>query len=122
MKSSVVKYKKRQLRIRSRLKRFASNSGRLRFSVHRTNQHIYAQIIDDIKAQTLVAASTNESGIKSKLKSTSGISAAEEIGKEFARRAKKAGVTEVFFDRGAFPYHGRIAALANGARSEGLKF
>lgn len=122
MKSPVQKYQKRQLRIRSRLKRCTKDASRLRFSVHRTNQHIYAQIIDDVQSKTLVSASTAEGDIKSKIKSTSGSSAAEEVGKEFARRAKKAGVTKVFFDRGAFPYHGRIAALASGARAEGLEF
>ena len=122
MKTAVQKYKKRQLRIRSRLKRNAKSLDRLRLSVYRSNRHIFAQVIDDVTSKTLVSASTVEGELKSKVKSTSSISAAEEVGKEFARRAKKAGITKVYFDRGAYLYHGRIAALANGARAEGLEF
>ena len=122
MKTAVQKYKKRQLRIRSRLKRNAKSLDRLRLSVYRSNRHIFAQVIDDVTSKTLVSASTVEGELKSKVKSTSSISAAEEVGKEFARRAKKAGITKVYFDRGSYLYHGRIAALANGARAEGLEF
>ena len=97
MKSAVQKYKKRQLRIRSRLKRFSKDETRLRFSVYRSNQHIYAQLIDDVQSKTIVSASTVDSALKTKMKSTSAAAASEEVGKELARRAKKAGVSKVYF-------------------------
>ncbi|PLX29581.1 MAG: 50S ribosomal protein L18 [Alphaproteobacteria bacterium] len=122
MTNSVQKYERRQRRIRSKLKRHAQGSDRLRLSVFRSNNHIYAQIIDDLNQKTLVSASSTEPSLKSKLGKVSGCAIAEEIGKEFARRAAKAGCKKVYFDRGAFPYHGRVAALANGARAEGLEF
>jgi large subunit ribosomal protein L18 len=95
---------------------------RPRLSVHRTGKQIYAQIIDDIQGITLVAASTVEAELKEKLKSGSTAAAAEEVGKLVAERAKKAGVSKVVFDRGRFIYHGRVKALAEGARAGGLEF
>ena len=122
MTGTFQKYQKRQRRIRSRLKRNAQGSERLRLSVFRSNNHIYAQIIDDPNQKTLVSASSAEASLKSKIGKVAGCKIAEEIGKEFGRRAVKAGVKKVYFDRGAFPYHGRVAALAAGARAEGLDF
>jgi len=105
-------------------------SGRLRLSVFRSVRHIYAQIIDDNEAITMVAASSLEpvkaaEGKKaSKPAKVSGgnKAAAEAVGKLIAERAIQAGIAEVAFDRGPYPYHGRVQALAEGARSAGLKF
>lgn len=95
---------------------------RPRLSIHRTGKQIYAQVIDDLQGVTLAAASTLEAEMKEKLKSGSTVDAATEVGKLVAERAKKAGVTKVVFDRGRFIYHGRVKALAEGARSGGLEF
>lgn len=95
---------------------------RPRLSVHRTGKQIYAQIICDIKGVTLAAASTLDKDLKDKVKSGSTAEAAEQVGKLVAQRAKKAGVEQVVFDRGRFLYHGRVKALADGAREAGLEF
>lgn len=93
-----------------------------RLSVFRSNQHIYAQIIDDEKGITVVSASTIDQTLRSRIKKGWDVEAAEAVGKEIAERAKKAGVGGVVFDRGPYPYHGRVKALAMGARSGGLDF
>jgi large subunit ribosomal protein L18 len=93
---------------------------RPRLSVHRTNKQIYAQIIDDIKGVTLASASSLDGELK--LKNGGNKDAAAQVGKLVAARAVKAGVKEVQFDRGAYLYHGRVKALAEGARESGLKF
>jgi large subunit ribosomal protein L18 len=93
---------------------------RPRLSVHRTNKQIYAQIIDDVKGVTLAAASSVEKDAS--LKNGGNKDAAAKVGKLVAERAKKAGVKKVQFDRGAFVYHGRVKALADGAREAGLEF
>ncbi len=93
---------------------------RPRLSVHRTNKQIYAQIIDDIKGVTIVAASSVDKDAG--LKNGGNADAATKVGKLVAERAKKAGVSKVQFDRGAFVYHGRVKALADGAREAGLEF
>ena len=93
---------------------------RLRLSVHRTNKATYAQIIDDVQGVTLVAASTMDKDLA--LKNGGNVEAAEKVGKLIAERAKKAGVSKVQFDRGEFIYHGRVKAVAEGARSGGLDF
>jgi len=105
---------RRATRVRSRLKA----SGRLRLSVFRSARHIYAQVIDDAAGATLVAASSLEADIKG----NGNRETAGKVGKLLAERAKKAGIKEVAFDRGGFPYHGRVQALAEGAREAGLKF
>ena len=112
---------RRRARVRRRLKRNAGE-GRLRLSVFRSHKHIYAQVIDDAKGHTLAAASSNEPDMREKLKSTGDTQAAFEVGKLIAERAKKAGVSKVFFDRGGYLYHGRVKALADGAREGGLDF
>jgi large subunit ribosomal protein L18 len=89
-------------------------------SVHRSNNEIYCQVIDDVKGVTLAAASSLDKDLS--LKSGSNVAAAQQVGKLIAERAKKAGVTQVQFDRGAFLYHGRVKALAEGAREAGLEF
>jgi large subunit ribosomal protein L18 len=93
---------------------------RPRLSVHRTNKAIYAQIIDDVKGVTLAAASSVDKDAG--LKNGGNKDAATAVGKLVAERAKKAGVSKVQFDRGAFVYHGRVKALAEGAREAGLEF
>lgn len=95
---------------------------RPRLSVFRSGQQIYAQVIDDIKGVTLAAASSVDKDLKEKLKSGSTVDAATQVGKLVAARAKKAGVEKVVFDRGRFIYHGRVKALAEGAREGGLQF
>jgi len=93
-------------------------TGRLRLSIFRSARHMYAQIIDDANGTTLATASSLDASIKS----GGNKSGAEEVGKLVAERALKAGVTVVAFDRGSFAYHGRVQALAEGARAGGLKF
>jgi len=111
---------KRATRVRRRLK--ASANGRPRLSVHRSSKNIYAQVIDDSAGQTLAAASTLDSDLRSSLKTGADTAAAAAVGKLVAERAVKAGVKDVVFDRGAFIFHGRIKALADAAREGGLSF
>jgi large subunit ribosomal protein L18 len=113
-------FERRKRRVRSALKKQAN--GRPRLSVHRSSKHIYAQIIDDAKGQTLAAASTLEKDLKGKLKTGADKAAAAEVGRLVAERAAKAGVQTVVFDRGAYQYHGRVKALADAAREGGLQF
>jgi large subunit ribosomal protein L18 len=110
---------KRHYRIRNKINGTAQQP---RLAVFRSNQHIYAQVIDDTASTTLVAASTMESDIASKLDSTSNTAAAEAVGEAVAKKALEKGITEVVFDRGGYVYHGKIKALADAAREAGLKF
>ncbi|MDD5579085.1 MAG: 50S ribosomal protein L18 [Methylobacter sp.] len=109
---------KRALRSRSKIKKLNTT----RLSIHKTSQHIYAQVISGDGTTTLVSASTTQAEIKSALKSTGNIIAAAEVGKHIAQKAIAAGVSEVAFDRSGFKYHGRVKALADAAREAGLKF
>ena len=109
---------KRAIKIRSKIKQLNEN----RLSVHKSSQHIYAQIISGDGTKTLASASTNQASIKSGLKNTGNIAAAIEVGKAIAKNALAAGITEVAFDRSGFKYHGRVKALADAAREAGLKF
>ncbi len=93
---------------------------RPRLSVHRTNKQIYVQVIDDIKGVTLAAASSADKDLG--LKNGGDVAAATKVGKLLADRAKKAGVKKVQFDRGEFVYHGRVKAVAEGAREGGIEF
>ena len=102
------------------IERNAVREVRPRLSVHRSGRQIYAQVIDDIKGVTLAAASSLDKDLK--LKKGDGVEAAQQVGKLVAERAKKAGVSKVQFDRGGFIYHGRVKALAEGAREGGLEF
>jgi large subunit ribosomal protein L18 len=113
-------FERRKRRTRFKLARVSTERARL--SVYRSKNHIYAQIIDDQASRTLVAASTLDKDLKSKLKKSSNLAAAEEVGKLIAKRAVKAGVKEVVFDRGGYLYHGRVKALADAARDAGLSF
>jgi large subunit ribosomal protein L18 len=115
--------KRRSNRIRTRIKRTAEKGHiRARLSVHRSSQHIYAQVIDDQKGITLASASSLDKELKEKLKSTANRDAAGAVGKLIAQRAVKAGVKEVVFDRSGYLYHGRVKALAEAAREGGLQF
>lgn len=105
---------KRHARIRKNL---SGTSETPRLNVFRSNTNIYAQIIDDTKGVTLVSASSLDMKLKK-----NDIETATKVGAEIAARAKKAGITEVVFDRGGYAYHGRVKALADGAREAGLKF
>lgn len=111
--------KRRRQRVRAELRR---NSQRPRLSVFRSSKHIYAQVIDDGKGVTLAAASTLDKEIREKLKTGADRSAAAEVGKLIATRAKAGGVERVVFDRGGYLFHGRIKALADAAREAGLNF
>ena len=95
---------------------------KLRLSVSRSSKNIYAQLIDDQKGSTLVAASSLDKDLKAVIKSGNDKSAAEAVGKLVAERALKEGLKNVVFDRGGYRYHGRVKALAEGARGAGLKF
>ncbi|CAJ0879885.1 50S ribosomal protein L18 [freshwater sediment metagenome] len=111
---------RRKARVRKAIRERAY--GRPRLSVFRSSKQIYAQIIDDEKGQTLVAASSIEKPNRESLKTGANIEAAKVVGKLLAERAVAKGVKEVVFDRGAYMYHGRVKALADGAREGGLEF
>lgn len=114
------KFIRRQTRSRAKLSKVSGV--RLRLSVFRSNTNIYAQVIDDEKRHTVVSASTLEKNFRSDNKSGSTREAASKIGSLIAERAKKAGVSRVVFDRGAYIYHGRVKSLAEAARENGLEF
>ncbi len=111
---------RRATRVRRHIKAVAG--ARPRLSVHRSSKNIYAQVIDDVAGKTIVSASTLDTDLRKSLKTGADAAAASAVGKLLAERASKAGVKEVFFDRGAFIYHGRIRALAEAAREGGLNF
>lgn len=111
---------RRKARVRRQVR--AAANGRPRLSVFRSSKQIYAQVIDDAKGVTIVSASTVEKHLRGSLKTGADMEAAKAIGKLVAERARKAGVTQVVFDRGSYLYHGRVKALAEGAREGGLDF
>ncbi|RME86288.1 MAG: 50S ribosomal protein L18 [Caldilineae bacterium] len=96
--------------------------GRARLAVYRSLKHIYAQVIDDDAGHTLVAASTLDRALAEEIKGLNKTEAARAVGKLVAQRALEAGIQTIVFDRGGFPYHGRVKALAEGAREAGLQF
>ncbi len=110
---------KRHWRVRSRV---TGTTERPRLCVYRSNKHIYCQIIDDTKAETLVAASTLDKDLQGKVDKTWNKDGASAVGKLVAERAKAKGIEAVVFDRGGNIYHGRIAAVAEAAREAGLAF
>ncbi len=110
---------KRSRRVRLRI---VGLSTRPRLSVFRSNSHIYAQIIDDVDGKTIVSASSCDPGLKDRIKSGGNVEAAKIVGETIAERAKAIPVELVVFDRGGRLYHGRVKALAEAARSAGLKF
>ena len=116
--SKLTPFEQRRRRTRTAIR--LKSGGRPRLSVHRSSQHIYAQIIDDTNGITLAAASTLEKDVRGSTGATTDAAAA--VGKRLAERAKAAGVSAVVFDRGGFLFHGRVKALAEGAREGGLEF
>jgi large subunit ribosomal protein L18 len=113
-------FERRRNRIRTKLRRI--NGSRLRLTVYRSNCNISAQIIDDIKSVTVVSASTNESKNRKDGKKGCNREAAQEIGKLIAQRAVSLNINEVYFDRSGYAYNGKVKALAEGARENGLIF
>jgi large subunit ribosomal protein L18 len=111
---------RRKARVRRTLR--AAANGRPRLSVFRSSKHIYAQLIDDAKGLTIVAASSLEKELRGSLKTGADIEAAKAIGKLLAERAVAKGVKDVLFDRGGYIFHGRVKALADAARESGLNF
>jgi large subunit ribosomal protein L18 len=109
--------RRRHFRVRKKVRGTAE---RPRLAVFRSNKHVYAQLIDDVAGRTLAAASTMESDARGS--GTGTVAAAKSVGQRIGERAKAAGVSSAVFDRGGFQYHGRVAAVADGAREAGLEF
>ena len=121
----VRKESRQKVRIKKHMKirnRFSGTAERPRLAVFRSNNHMYAQIIDDTVGNTLVAASTLEKDVKAELENTNNVDAAAYLGTVIAKRAIEKGIKTVVFDRGGFIYQGKIAALAEAAREAGLEF
>lgn len=118
MKSSSQQRIKRHRRIR---KKVTGTADRPRLAVFRSNKHLYAQIIDDVSGRTLASASTVDASLKSDSLANS-VEAAARVGSLVAQRAAELGLTRVVFDRGGFQFHGKVKALADGAREKGLQF
>lgn len=110
---------RRKLRIR---KKISGTPERPRLCVYRSLKHMYAQIIDDTQGHTLVSASTLDKELRGRLRATGNVEAAREVGRLIAKRALEKGITKVVFDRNGFLYHGRVKAVAEGAREMGLEF
>ena len=117
-----MKKKESRLRRAKRSRMHIRELGASRLCVHRTPRHIYAQIIDAAGSKVLTSASTLDKEMKGQVKTTGNIEAAAAVGKLIAERAKKTGITKVAFDRSGFKYHGRIKALAEAARENGMEF
>lgn len=113
-------FKRRQKRARHQIRK--NGGGRVRLSVFRSSKNIYAQVIDDARGVTLASASSLDQDLSGKLKTGADTAAAKAVGLLLATRAKAAGVSEIVFDRGGYIYHGRVKALADGAREGGLSF
>ena len=121
----VSKKSRSEVRVKKHMKtrnRFSGTAERPRLAVFRSNNHMYAQIIDDVAGNTLVAASTLEKEVKGELNKTNDVEAAAYIGTLVAKRALEKGIKEVVFDRGGFIYQGKVQALADAAREAGLEF
>ena len=121
----VNKQSRRKVRAKKHLKirnRFHGTAQRPRLAVFRSNNHMYAQIIDDTVGNTLVSASTLEKDVKAELNKTNDVEAAAVVGKTIAKKAIEKGITNVVFDRGGFIYQGKVQALADAAREAGLEF
>ena len=122
MVSKDSKTKKRVNKHNRLRNRFSGTAERPRLAVFRSNNHMYAQIIDDTVGNTLVAASTLEKGVKAEIEKTNDVAAATFLGTVIAKKALEKGITKVVFDRGGFIYHGKIKAVADAAREAGLEF
>jgi large subunit ribosomal protein L18 len=118
--AALERYQFRRDRVRRKIRE--SRTSRPRLSVAKSLKHIYAQIIDDVNGQTMVAASSLSAEIKTKLKNGGNRAAAEVVGDLIGRKAVEKGIKSVVFDRGGFVYHGRMKALADAARKAGLEF
>lgn len=118
-KSSLNPRRRRHLRVRARL---SGTPERPRLNIYRSSAHIYAQLVDDTQGHTIAAASTLDGDVLGQAKGTTKTERAHAVGIVIAERAKAAGVETVVFDRGGFKYHGRVKAVAEGARETGLKF
>jgi large subunit ribosomal protein L18 len=110
---------RRHRRVRAKV---AGTAQRPRLNVFRSTDNIYAQVIDDVAGQTIVSASTIDKGVAKEVAGKNKVEAAKIVGRVLAERAKSAGISAVVFDRGGYRYHGRVAALADGAREAGLEF
>jgi large subunit ribosomal protein L18 len=119
LKAKAFKLARRQRRVRGKI---SGTAARPRLRVTRSNANIYAQVIDDVAGVTIASASTLDAEVKGAIKIGSNVSAAKAVGEAVAKRAVEKGVTEVVFDRGGRLYHGRVKALADGAREAGLTF
>jgi large subunit ribosomal protein L18 len=118
----IVTKKERRLRRAIKVRAHIRTLGVVRLSVHRTPNHIYAQITDAEGSKVIAAASTVQKSVREGLKGTGNVAAAKAVGKAIADRAKAAGVSKVAFDRSGFQFHGRVKALADAAREAGLEF
>ena len=121
----VSKKSRQEVRVKKHMKmrnRFSGTAERPRLAVFRSNNHMYAKIIDDTVGKTLVAASTLEKEVKAELEKTNNVDAAAYVGTLIAKRAIEKGIKEVVYDRGGFIYQGKVAALAEAAREAGLEF
>ncbi len=117
--SNIKRKNARRLRVKRGIrKKISGTASRPRLSVFRSNRHIYAQLIDDVAGRTLAAAASVEGGIEA----AKPVDVSRAVGERLAERAREAGITEVIFDRNGYRYHGRVQALAEGARAGGLKF
>jgi large subunit ribosomal protein L18 len=110
---------RRKTRVRKKISGFA---GRPRLNIYRSNKHIYAQIVDDTMGKTLIAAGTNSKELRKKLKGLKKTEAAKKVGEHLGKIAREKGIEKVVFDRSGYLYHGRVKALAEGARQTGLGF
>jgi len=119
LKAKKAKLERRHRRVRGKV---SGTAARPRLCVTRTNAHIYAQVIDDVSGRTIVSASSVDPELRTALRTVSTTDAARAVGEAVGRRAVEAGLTEIVFDRGGRLYHGRVKALAEGARSAGLTF
>lgn len=118
MSNILVTRQRRKLRVRRKVKA----QGHPRLAVFRSNKHIYAQIVDDEKGQTLVAASTQTPTLKVNLTKCKSVDASKQVGLLLGKLALEKNIQKVVFDRGAYKYHGRVKAIADGAREAGLQF
>ncbi len=118
----MIDLKAKRVRRSKKTRKLINMLGVIRLSVHRTNLHIYAQLIDGKNNKIITSASTLEPEIRKSLKTGSNISAATIIGKRIAEKGIQCGITNIAFDRAGYKYHGRVKALADSAREHGLKF
>lgn len=121
----ISKQSRSKVRVKKHIKlrnRFSGTAQRPRLAVFRSNNHMYAQIIDDTVGNTLVSASTLQKDVKDQLEKTNDVAAAAYLGTVIAKKALDKGITAIVFDRGGFVYQGKIQALADAAREAGLKF